>query len=557
MEDLPELSAAIRGLLYEVEACPLLDILPGEVLTMVFTQVFNQLDVGELSGLVVVCKSLAAPVCDALRISAVARGCPREFMPATEVSGGEMSHVLNLLSLERQWRMPRALISAGEHHSCAVAADDALLICGDEDIDAAGHMFNAGTARGMLGGLASPQPRLVRLPALAGKRVFSVSCGTHHTLLVDFDGNAYSFGGGEESGPYCLGHGDEAQCEQARTVPTIIAALRRRRCMAVAAGCDFSLVLDTHGRVYAFGDRGAHLGLGQDASRIEDDPNDERDEWTYDELGISSPKQIACPPMQAISAGARHSLFLSRKGYIFTCGSSNTGALGLGDTVEERHSPTPLMNFIQSWAGNDPVRESREAFQFCSIAAGRSHSVFFSTTGAIFVCGDGGNGPYGRRLLGVGATHRPPPTGSAPHNSTGHDEIMTLSAGGHIMSTQKAAGWHVLEPERVLGLDHLDVIAVSAGSSHRLALTKEGDVYSFGTLDGRLGRGRRPPVPPAPVQFPMQVQARAVAAGSTHSFILANNGQIYAFGRGVASCLFLEDDTSTPTAVGPPLSQEP
>ena len=87
MEDLPELSAAIRGLLYEVEACPLLDILPGEVLTMVF----NQLYAGELSGLVLVCKSLAAPVCDALRISAVARGCPREFMPATEVSGGEMS----------------------------------------------------------------------------------------------------------------------------------------------------------------------------------------------------------------------------------------------------------------------------------------------------------------------------------------------------------------------------------------------------------------------------------------------------------------------------------
>ena len=54
-----ELSAAIRGLLYEVEACPLLDILPGEVLTMVF----NQLDVGELSGLVLVCKSFAAPVC--------------------------------------------------------------------------------------------------------------------------------------------------------------------------------------------------------------------------------------------------------------------------------------------------------------------------------------------------------------------------------------------------------------------------------------------------------------------------------------------------------------
>jgi len=108
----------------------------------------------------------------------------------------------------------------------------------------------------------------------------------------------------------------------------------------------------------------------------------------------------------------------------------------------------------------------------------------------------------------------------------------------------------------------------ASGQAHTIALSAEGEVYTFGTSTrGSLGQG--PDVKqtaPLLMRFTQEVRIRYVAAGARHSLMVADSGKLYSFGDN--GCGQLGTDTvddkkrtlkfaDTPVAVGGPLFEVP
>jgi RCC1 and BTB domain-containing protein len=148
-------------------------------------------------------------------------------------------------------------------------------------------------------------------------------------------------------------------------------------------------------------------------------------------LGISNVKviQVAC--------GSHHSLALTSDGDVFAWGYSNCGQVGLGITTNQT---TPRR--VQTNIGG----------KFCvKIACGQTSSMALTQTGELYSWGYNGNGQ-----LGVGNSSNQP------------------------------------TPIRVTSLQGQVVTQIACGYAHALALTKAGELYSWGSNSyGQLGTGTK------------------------------------------------------------------
>ena len=110
----------------------------------------------------------------------------------------------------------------------------------------------------------------------------------------------------------------------------------------------------------------------------------------------------------------------------------------------------------------------------------------------------------------------------------GQGEFGFFDANG---KTQKAK-----QPEPVLIPGLKDIVQISAGSNHALALDKAGNVFAWGSSD-QGQTGRRPlerhkllTIKPTPVALPKRNKIVSVSAGKDHSFALDKDGTVWAWG---------------------------
>uniref|UniRef100_A0A4W6EGB5 Uncharacterized protein n=1 Tax=Lates calcarifer TaxID=8187 RepID=A0A4W6EGB5_LATCA len=95
-------------------------------------------------------------------------------------------------------------------------------------------------------------------------------------------------------------------------------------------------------------------------------------------------------------------------------------------------------------------------------------------------------------------------------------------------------------------LSYIPVCQVACGSQHSVALTKDGQVYTWG-LDsrGQLGLGKRRPG----VSSPQHLQSLSatplvqISAGGEQSFALSVSGGVFSWGRNDCGQLGLGDTT--------------
>ena len=87
----------------------------------------------------------------------------------------------------------------------------------------------------------------------------------------------------------------------------------------------------------------------------------------------------------------------------------------------------------------------------------------------------------------------------------------------------------ILEP--LLGKD---IIAMSCGREHTIAVTDEGEVYSWGTgAGGRLGNGKeRNRFTPLAIAGLRGRYVNQVSCGEAHSAAISGNGVLFTWGRG-------------------------
>ncbi|XP_029910455.1 probable E3 ubiquitin-protein ligase HERC3 [Myripristis murdjan] len=133
--------------------------------------------------------------------------------------------------------------------------------------------------------------------------------------------------------------------------------------------------------------------------------------------------------------------------------------------------------------------------------------------------------------------------------SCGDDAVILLSEEGKLLSVDAAYTLRPLEaPCDIL------VSQVACGSQHSVALTRDGQVYTWGQdSSGQLGLGKRKPVVGSP-QLVRSLWANPlvqVSAGGEQSFALAVSGSVFSWGKNHRGQLGLGDTTDrhTPTAV--------
>ncbi|VEN73242.1 hypothetical protein EPICR_140003 [Candidatus Desulfarcum epimagneticum] len=304
----------------------------------------------------------------------------------------------------------------------------------------------------------------------------------------------------------------------------------------------FAFAILESGRVCAWGANGyGQLGTGDKTSRhfpvwlMKDKEN------VFEENVIK------------VAGGEFHSALLTEDGAVYTWGHNNHGQLGLGNKTESLY----------------PKKVEIEGA--VDIITCEYNTFVLKEDGSLWGCGYNGEGNLGQN----DRTHR-----SAMTRVPDLDNIVSLAGGAHHILALDARGdlwaWgynHVgqvgnnstarqLSPVRVVAPKgspdtYLEnIIAVSAGMNHSLAVKEDGTVWAWGeNYHGRLGYAITGDVNQ---QLPGQVEysggsgfllgMRAVFGGTRYSLALDEDGILWAWGRNMhGQCVDGKGDGKTET----------
>ena len=327
----------------------------------------------------------------------------------------------------------------------------------------------------------------------------SLGAGEKHSLLV-LRGTVQSWGSGLH-----LGH--EAAVDNPSLLyptPTPIRALDGVGVVAVSAGLSHSVALTADGQAWSWGYQGqGALGHGVSAMHASNMPA-----WVPRPLLSLSTEVVV-----QVSCSERHTLLLSREGYVYSCGDGLAGQLGHGD--------------------NSPINVPRQILQWQAPAAAVSAST--ATTAAATTPATTATAAPAADATAAAAA----PAVSERRTSL-RTSLRQRAIDGELEESVESPHFEVLgRPPRIS--------CVSAGEAHSLAVgAAHGHAYSWGLFaGGRLGlhkdaveaafpsrRAGDPILVPMHLQMPSGSGAIAlVAAGESHSFAVDVRGALFAWGR--------------------------
>ena len=231
--------------------------------------------------------------------------------------------------------------------------------------------------------------------------------------------------------------------------------------------------------------------------------------------------------LNRVLGGNQFSMGLGANGSLRAWGANNAGQLGDGSVL-------PRTDAVNVVGLNDVA----------TFAVGGSHSIALRANGEVWTwggntfgqLGDGTNNPRSTPLQvpGIG------PARAAAAN------LFALPRSSVVLIDGSVWSWGVnthgqlgdgtvsnrLTPVRAGTLT--EVVRLSAGLGHTLALRSDGSVWAWGdNRGGQLGNGTTA-ASLAPVAVPMPASIAAVAAGSSNSLALTSDGTVLAWGQNAA-----------------------
>lgn len=314
-----------------------------------------------------------------------------------------------------------------------------------------------------------------------------LAAGASHSLVIAEDGTLWGWGNHES------GRLGSARISGNLNDPTPKQIPGLSDVVQVAAGRYHSLVVTADGIAYGFGSN----GYGQLGDTTE---NDSR-----------FPRQVdALTNVDHVSAGIFHSLALvvgNSGNRVYAWGSDSYGQLGQGGGLARLRSDRPLEVSIST-----PVQ----------VAAGDHFSLALDAAGSVWFWGDlGGNGSISDSDAIV------------PIQISGLQNIVRISAGGsHALALRDDGtvwAWgnngfgelgqnnqtdSGLTPLQVSGLTN--IVDITAGGNISAALSRNGDLYSWGSNVGRSGNA----LVPEPVVLHSSAPVVDIEAGSGHLLAL-------------------------------------
>ncbi|KAM4682548.1 E3 ubiquitin-protein ligase HERC2 isoform 7-T7 [Amazona ochrocephala] len=258
--------------------------------------------------------------------------------------------------------------------------------------------------------------------------------------------------------------------------------------------------------------------------------------YNSDTLGPQLVQSLASRNIVKIAAHSdgHHYLALSANGEVFSWGCGDGGRLGHGDTVP-LEEPKMISALSGKQAGKHVVH----------IACGSTYSAAITAEGELYTWG---RGNYGR--LGHGSSEDQ----TIPMLVTGLKglKVIDVSCGSGdaqtLAVTENGQVWSwgdgdygklgrggsdgCKTPKLIEKLQDLDIVKVRCGSQFSIALTKDGQVYTWGKGDNqRLGHGTE-----EHVRYPKLLDGLKgkkvidVAAGSTHCLALTEDSEVHSWG---------------------------
>lgn len=368
-------------------------------------------------------------------------------------------------------------IACGEKHSAALTANGDVFMWGDGSL-------------GQLGlGDFRKQHTPSRVMDLSGKMVVKLSCGAFHTACITEDESVYTWGQG---GSGRLGHGNEHDISSPMIVQDLVGrGIRSIRCYA------------EHTMALTVNDEGGESNIFDPASkdRLVDKIKDLEVKLQREVIQREEAVRHAEAQASAIIEAQQHALnltrqveaLLSERVDLYMKMQSLESQLAIS-TTDRSNLDEQLRSLV-----NIPTKLEEISSQGVrQIAVGSGHILALSDSGDVYAWGTGSSGQ-----LGLG-TRR-----------------------------------NYYQPQLVWGMMRKGVRQIAAGDAHSLALTYNGQVFSWGSNKvGQLGHNnRKTEVLPKLIEELDKIgrdassTVRLIGAGATHSVCVFGNGEVYMWGR--------------------------
>jgi alpha-tubulin suppressor-like RCC1 family protein len=216
------------------------------------------------------------------------------------------------------------------------------------------------------------------------------------------------------------------------------------KCVEVAAGRHFGLARMEGGLAVCSWGAGhfGQLGLGGNSAPCVEHPT----------VIESLLPHVVGAPISGIAAGYWHAMAVTQAGHVWSWGCNRNAQCGIKPNKDPPTVCAPqLVRFESSGSSSSSETETAQIPKIRTIAAGRSHSAALDENGAVYCWGACQYGQCG---------------------------ILSRRRGG------------VAPPKHVDSLAQVQIVDISAGDSHTLALTGGGRVFGWGSgFEGQLGTG--------------------------------------------------------------------
>ncbi|XP_056632300.1 E3 ubiquitin-protein ligase HERC2 isoform X1 [Diorhabda sublineata] len=285
----------------------------------------------------------------------------------------------------------------------------------------------------------------------------------------------------------------------------------------IAGGSKSLFIVSQEGKLYACGEgTNGRLGLGHNNNVPTPRPIPFLSQYVIKKVAVHS--------------GGKHAMALTLDGKVFSWGEGEDGKLGHGNRL---NLDKPRMI------------EALKSKKIRDIACGSSHSAAITSSGELYTWG---LGEYGRLGHGDNVTQLKP---KLIKSLIGHriiqvacgsrdaqtlalsDEGLVFSWGdGDFGKLGRGGSEGCNVPHNIERLNALGVIQIECGAQFSLALTKTGEIWTWGKGDYfRLGHGTDQHVrKPTIIDTLRDKKIVHVAVGALHCLAVTENGQVYAWG---------------------------